>query len=127
MTNNVLPLTAVIVSAHVRRNKTSSDELLKLIQMVHGALSSVGGPAKLTPKEPAVPISKSIEADYLVCLEDGMKLKMLKRHLRNAYDMTPDEYRKRWGLSPEYPMVAPNYSKRRSSLAKSFGLGKKRD
>lgn len=123
---SVLGLTAQIVSAHVANNSISSDALPSLIQEVYRTLSGINGePQEPERPQPAVPIKKSVFADYIVCLEDGKKLKMLKRHLKTAYDMTPDQYRERWGLGPEYPMVAPNYAKHRSSLAKQIGLGTK--
>jgi predicted transcriptional regulator len=121
---NVLGLTAQIVSAHVSNNTITSDALPSLIHEIYKTLSAVGKePAQPERPQPAVPIKKSVFADHIVCLEDGKKLKMLKRHLKTAYDMTPEQYRERWGLSPEYPMVAPNYAKHRSSLAKQIGLG----
>jgi predicted transcriptional regulator len=126
--SELLALTTDIVASHVTNNSVSVAELPQLIQQVYGALAVVGGlvqPAPERPK-PAVPIKKSITPDYIVCLEDGKKLKMLKRHIKNRYDLTPDEYRERWGLSPDYPMVAPNYASQRSDLAKKIGLGTKR-
>jgi predicted transcriptional regulator len=120
----VLGLTAKIVSAHVANNAVSSDDLPALIQEVYKTLNSVGKEAPEPERlQPAVPIKRSVFPDHIVCLEDGKKLKMLKRHLKSAYDMTPDQYRERWGLGAEYPMVAPNYAKQRSSLAKKIGLG----
>ncbi len=113
-----------IVSAYVSANTLPSGELSQLIKTVHEALTNPGQ-AAASPLEPAVPIKKSIKPDYVICLEDGRKLKMLKRHLRTAYDMTPDEYRQKWGLSSDYPMVAPKYAARRSELAKKIGLGRK--
>ena len=113
-----------IVSAYVSKNSLSSGELPQLIWTVHEALKS-SGQATSSPPEPAVPIKKSVTPNYVICLEDGMKLKMLKRHLRNAFDMSPDEYRQRWGLPSAYPMVAPEYAARRSELAKKIGLGRK--
>ncbi|AQU86687.1 MucR family transcriptional regulator [Komagataeibacter nataicola] len=121
-----LELTAQIVSAHVSNNSVGADVLPDLIRNVYTALSTVGRPAQEPEKlQPAVPIKRSVFADYIVCLEDGKKLKMLKRHLQSAYGMTPDQYRERWGLPAEYPMVAPNYAERRSSLAREIGLGRK--
>jgi predicted transcriptional regulator len=124
--DDVLGLTAQIVSAHVSNNSVTPDSLPALIQEVYRTLSGVGRepPAqdKLTP---AVPVKKSVFPDHIVCLEDGKKLKMLKRHLKTAYGMTPEQYRERWGLAQDYPMVAPNYAKHRSSLAKKIGLGTK--
>ncbi len=113
-----------IVSAYVSKNSLPPSELPHLIKTVHEALESPDQ-AALSPPEPAVPIKKSVTPDYVICLEDGKKLKMLKRHLRNAFDMSPDEYRRRWGLPSGYPMVAPEYSARRSELAKKIGLGRK--
>ena len=124
--NEFLELTTEIVSAHVGNNSMDMSELPQLIQDVYKSLYSVGTtpPAAERP-QPAVPIKKSIFPDFVVCLEDGKKLKMLKRHLKTAYNMTPDEYRERWGLPSDYPMVAPNYAKHRSNLAKKIGLGTK--
>jgi predicted transcriptional regulator len=123
---NVLGLTAQIVSAHVSNNSVTSDALPSLIQEVYKTLTGVGKePAQPDKPQPAVPVKKSVFADHIVCLEDGKKLKMLKRHLKTAYNMSPDEYRERWGLGSEYPMVAPNYAKHRSALAKKIGLGTK--
>jgi predicted transcriptional regulator len=123
---NVLGLTAQIVSAHVSNNSVTSDALPSLIQEVYKTLTGVGKePAQPEKPQPAVPVKKSVFADHIVCLEDGKKLKMLKRHLKTAYNMSPDEYRERWGLGSEYPMVAPNYAKHRSALAKKIGLGTK--
>jgi predicted transcriptional regulator len=113
-----------IVSAYVSNNSLPSDELPDLIATIHAALQNPDQAASSTP-EPAVPIKRSIRPDYVICLEDGKKLKMLKRHLRAAFNMTPDEYRRKWGLSSDYPMVAPNYAARRSELAKNTGLGRK--
>lgn len=125
-TTELLELTTEIVSAHVGNNNVPPDELPKLIQDVFGTLSLVGvGTVPQEKPKPAVSPKKSIFPDYIVCLEDGKKLKMLKRHLKTAYDMTPDDYRERWGLPSDYPMVAPNYAKHRSNLAKKIGLGTK--
>jgi predicted transcriptional regulator len=125
-TNSVLGLTALIVSAHVSNNSVSPDALPSLIQEVFKTLSGVGKePAQPERPQPAVPIKKSVFADHIVCLEDGKKLKMLKRHLKTSYNLTPEQYRERWGLAPDYPMVAPNYARHRSSLAKKIGLGTK--
>jgi predicted transcriptional regulator len=124
--SDLLGLTAEIVSAHVSNNPVSVNDLPTLIVEVHRTLASLGTvPARVEAekKMPAVPVKKSITPDYLICLEDGKKLKMLKRHLQTSYGMTPDQYRDKWGLPPEYPMVAPNYAKHRSSLAKQIGLG----
>jgi predicted transcriptional regulator len=119
-----LELVSTIVSAFVSNNSVPSSELPDLITTVHEALQNPDQ-AAASPPEPAVPIKKSIRPDYVVCLEDGKKLKMLKRHLRTSYNMTPDEYRQKWGLSSDYPMVAPKYAARRSELAKKIGLGRK--
>lgn len=124
----LLELTAEIVSAHVSNNSVPLSDLPSLIQEVYRTLATVGmPPQKAQPErpQPAVPIKKSITPEYLICLEDGKKLKMLKRHLQTSYGMTPDQYRERWGLGGDYPMVAPNYAKHRSSLAKKIGLGTK--
>lgn len=125
----LLRLGAEIVAAYVSRNHVSADAVPDLIRSVHGALSGLGeaGEASQAPQErpkPAVPISRSVQHDYIVCLEDGKRLKMLKRYLRSRYNMTPDEYRRRWGLPPDYPMVAPAYAARRSDFAKQIGLGR---
>ena len=126
---NFIELTANIVSAYLSNNPTPAGEIPNLISQVHGALVRVSsGRAETVPLEPAKPavsLKKSIAPDYLVCLEDGKKLKMLKRHLMTAYNMTPEEYRARWGLKPDYPMVAPNYAQKRQELAKKIGLGRK--
>ena len=124
----LITLTADIVSAHVSNNSVAVNDLPTLIQNVHNALSGLGGSKEEpeTKPEPAVSIRSSIKPDYIVCLEDGKKLKMLKRHLMTHYQMTPDEYRQKWGLSAEYPMVAPNYAEQRRTLAKKIGLGTKR-
>ncbi len=126
---DLLGLTAEIVAAHVSNNPVALGDLPNLIQEVYRTLSTVGLPvAEPEPErpQPAVPIKKSVTPEYLICLEDGKKLKMLKRHLQTSYNLTPDQYRERWGLGPEYPMVAPNYAKARSELAKSMGLGQQR-
>ncbi|MEO0392581.1 MAG: MucR family transcriptional regulator [Pseudomonadota bacterium] len=125
--HTLLTLTSEIVSAHVANNPVESEDLPDLIRNVYGALSGSTEMAEPEPErpEPAVSIKKSITPDYLICLEDGKKLKMLKRHLKTAYDMSPEEYRERWGLPSDYPMVAPNYAKQRSALAKEIGLGTK--
>ncbi|MBK8176399.1 MAG: MucR family transcriptional regulator [Rhodospirillales bacterium] len=120
----MLELTTEIVAAHVGNNPIAAAELPNLIQSVYQTLTSVGSePVSMERPKPAVPVKRSVFPDYIVCLEDGKKLKMLKRHLKTAYDMTPEEYRDRWSLPPEYPMVAPNYAKHRSNLAKEIGLG----
>ena len=119
-------LTAQIVSAHVSHNPVPAAELPGLIQEVFRTLAGVGSHPAPEPErpQPAVPIKKSITPGYLICLEDGKKLKMLKRYLRSRFDMSPDDYRRRWGLPPDYPMVAPAYAARRSDFAKQIGLGK---
>jgi predicted transcriptional regulator len=123
---DVLGLTAQIVSAHVSNNSVTPDALPALIQEVYRTLSGVGkDPVQPDKPQPAVPVKKSVFPDHIVCLEDGKKLKMLKRHLKTAYNMSPEQYRERWGLTPDYPMVAPNYARHRSSLAKKIGLGTK--
>jgi len=124
-TKELLSLTTEIVAAHVSNNTVAANDLPQLISSVYQSLAGVGkGPAPPAERpEPAVPVKKSIHADYIVCLEDGKKLKMLKRHLKTAYNMTPDQYRERWSLAPDYPMVAPNYARQRSRLAKEIGLG----
>jgi predicted transcriptional regulator len=123
---NVLGLVAQIVSAHVSNNSVPPDALPSLIQEVFKTLSGVGKePAQPDRPQPAVPIKKSVFPDHIICLEDGKKLKMLKRHLKTAYNMTPEQYRERWGLASDYPMVAPSYARHRSTLAKKIGLGTK--
>jgi len=125
-TQDLLPLVADIVAAHLSNNSVPVAELPNLIRDVYRALSTVGEAEIPSERpEPAVPVKKSVFPDYIICLEDGKKLKMLKRHLRTAYNMTPQEYRERWGLPADYPMVAPNYAKQRSKLAKQIGLGTK--
>ena len=123
-----LELAAQIVSAHVSNNTVEAHALPSLIQEVYKALSNLkGGVSETAVAEkpvPAVHPKKSVFADYIVCLEDGKKLKMLKRHLQSSYNMTPDQYRERWGLPRDYPMVAPSYAERRSDLAKKIGLGR---
>lgn len=126
---NFIELTATIVSAFVGNNATPASELPALISQVHGALVRVASgqaEAVAEPAKPAVPVKKSMTSDYLVCLEDGKKFKSLKRHLRTQYSMTPEQYREKWGLPPDYPMVAPNYAVARSQLAKKMGLGQQR-
>ncbi len=122
----ILKLTAEIVAAHVSNNTLSAAELPQLISQVHNSLSDTGKASSAEERPaPAVAVKKSVTPDYIVCLEDGKKLKMLKRHLKTSYDLTPEQYRERWGLPADYPMVAPNYAKRRSALAKEIGLGKR--
>ena len=126
--DTLLTLTADIVAAHVSNNSVAVNDLPNLIQNVHGALSGISGKsgAPEARPDPKVPIRTSIKPDYIVCLEDGKKLKMLKRHLMTHYNLTPDQYRQKWGLNADYPMVAPNYAEQRRVLAKSIGLGTKR-
>jgi predicted transcriptional regulator len=123
--SELLALTTNIVAAHVSNNSVAVADLPRLIREVHDTLASVSGAGGREPERPtpAVAIKKSVTPDFIVCLEDGKKLKMLKRHLKTAYNMTPEQYRERWGLSADYPMVAPNYAKQRSRLAKQIGLG----
>ncbi len=124
-TAELLELTTKVVAAHVANNPIAATELPGLIVTVHQTLATLG-PEEAAPRpEPAVSIKQSVKPEYIVCLDDGKKLKMLKRHLKTAYNMTPDDYRKRWGLPSDYPMVAPNYAKQRSALAKKIGLGRK--
>jgi len=126
---NFIDLTASIVSAYVSNNPTPASDIPALIGQVHAALLRVStGRAELPlePVKPAVPVKKSMTADYLICLEDGKRFKSLKRHLRTQYSMTPEQYRDKWGLPPDYPMVAPNYAVARSQLAKKMGLGQQR-
>lgn len=124
----VLSLTTEIISAHVSNNSVNAEDLPSLIQSVYEKLSELSTPAveKTAAAAPAVPIKKSVTDDYIICLEDGRKLKMLKRHLATSYNLTPDEYRAKWGLPPSYPMVAPNYAAKRQALAKQIGLGRKK-
>jgi predicted transcriptional regulator len=124
---DAMRMTTDIVASFVSNNKVASDEIGDLIRTVHKTLVSLSGDQALMPAErpkPAVPINKSVQHDHIVCLEDGKKLKMLKRYLRSTYNMSPDDYRRRWGLPVDYPMVAPAYAARRSEFAKSIGLGK---
>lgn len=130
--SELLSLTADIVAAHVSHNKVETADLPALIRQVFGTLAgldgsaaapSVAAAAVADKLQPAVPIKKSVAADYIICLEDGKKLKMLKRHLMSHYDMTPEQYREKWGLPADYPMVAPNYALHRQALAKKIGLG----
>jgi predicted transcriptional regulator len=122
----IIEMTADIVSAYVGANALGAADLPGLIQAVHRALASVSvtaEPAEAAPKEPAVPLKRSITPEFLICLEDGRKFKSLKRHLRTKYNMSPEDYRAKWDLPKDYPMVAPNYAKARSELAKQMGLG----
>jgi predicted transcriptional regulator len=124
--SEIIEMTADIVSAYVGNNSVSANDLPSLIQSVHRALSGVATgveTVEIAPKEPAVPVKRSITPDYLICLEDGRKFKSLKRHLRTKYNLSPEDYRAKWGLAKDYPMVAPNYAKARSDLAKQMGLG----
>jgi predicted transcriptional regulator len=126
---NFIELTASIVSAYVSNNSVAAADIPALINQVHAALSGVSGKAGEAPAEPlkpAVSVKKSITPEHIVCLEDGKKFKSLKRHLRTQYNMTPEQYREKWGLGPDYPMVAPNYAAARSQLAKEMGLGQQR-
>ncbi len=126
---NLIELTAEIVSAYVSNNTVAAGDIPALINQVHVALSRVSGKsgdAQFEPLKPAVSLKKSITPEYIVCLEDGKKFKSLKRHLRTQYNMTPEQYREKWGLSADYPMVAPNYAAARSQLAKQMGLGQQR-
>jgi predicted transcriptional regulator len=128
LSETLITLTADIVSAHVSNNSVAVNDLPVLIQNVHSALSGLGTrPEEPEAKpSPAVSIRSSVKPDFIVCLEDGKKLKMLKRHLMTHYQMTPDQYRQKWGLNADYPMVAPNYAEQRRTLAKKIGLGTKR-
>lgn len=126
--SSLVELSTEIVCAYVSHNAVSAGELPQLIADVHRALADLGGATPAAPTEelkPAVPVRKSVTPDYIVCLEDGKKFKSLKRHLRTHYDLSPEDYRERWGLPADYPMVAPNYSATRSRLAKVNGLGRK--
>ncbi len=128
--SNLIDLAADIVSAYVSNNTVPASELAGLIAEVHAALqrtsSGIAPEPAPEPVKPAVPVKKSVTPDYIVCLEDGKKFKSLKRHLRTQYNMTPEEYREKWGLPTDYPMVAPNYAQARSDLAKKMGLGQQR-
>jgi predicted transcriptional regulator len=127
--SNYIELTAEIVSAYVSNNPVPAADMAGLINQVHSALTRVSaGQADVQPEplKPAVSVKKSITPDYIICLEDGKKFKSLKRHLRTQYNMTPEQYREKWGLPPDYPMVAPNYAAARSQLAKQMGLGQQR-
>ncbi len=127
MNETLITLTSDIVAAHVSNNNVAVEDVPALITNVYGALAGLGQAvaAPVVAPEPAVSIRSSVKPDYIVCLEDGKKLKMLKRHLMTSYNMTPDEYRVRWGLPADYPMVAPNYAEKRRELAKKIGLGRK--
>lgn len=127
MKETLITLTSDIVAAHVSNNSVSVDDLASLISNVYGALAGLGSTVVTAeaPPEPAVSIRASVKPDHIVCLEDGKKLKMLKRHLMTHYNMTPEQYRARWNLPADYPMVAPNYAEKRRELAKKIGLGRK--
>jgi predicted transcriptional regulator len=124
--DDLLRMTAEVVAAYVRKNSVAASQLGEVIGSVYGSLRSLEdkGETAAEPAKPAVPVRKSITPEYLICLEDGKKLKMLKRHLRSTYNLTPDAYRQKWGLAPDYPMVAPNYAQARSAFAKKIGLGR---
>ena len=123
----LLELTTEVVSAYVAKNPMQQQQLPEIIREVHTILQSLSGDTQpsVSTAKPAVPPAKSVTPDFLICLEDGRKLKMLKRYLRNRYGLSPDEYREKWGLAPDYPMVAPNYAAKRSEFAKKIGLGRK--
>ncbi|MAS86746.1 MAG: MucR family transcriptional regulator [Micavibrio sp.] len=125
--NEILTLTTEIVSAHLANNNVNTDDIPALIRKVHETMLQLQHEKEIhgTTLTPSVPVKKSITPDYLICLDDGKQLKMLKRHLKTAYGMTPDDYRTKWNLPADYPMVAPNYAKKRSKLAKEIGLGKR--
>jgi len=125
---DILKLVTEIVAAYVSKNPVAASELPGIIKNVHATLGGfVGGETRALPRSPAVPVKKSVQPDFIVCLEDGKKLKMLKRYLRSRYKLSPSEYRERWNLPPDYPMVAPNYAQTRSDFAKKIGLGKGKD
>ena len=121
---DMLKLVTEIVAAYVSKNPVSAEDLPGVIKSVHATLGGFGGEAAAPPRSPAIAVKKSVTPDYIVCLEDGKKLKMLKRYLRTRYSLTPDAYRAKWNLPADYPMVAPNYAARRSEFAKQIGLGK---
>lgn len=130
-TDDLVQMTTQIVTSYISRNNVPNDQLGTVIQTIHEALRNIGAaptaaPAPV-PAKPAVPIRRSVQPDYIVCLEDGKKLKMLKRHLRTTYKLSPEEYRVKWGLPADYPMVAPNYAEQRSAFAKKIGLGRARN
>jgi predicted transcriptional regulator len=122
---DLLNMTTEIVAAHVRNNTVAQGDIGELIRTVHSALTEVSSGNSHERPNPAIAVRRSVTPDYIVCLEDGKKLKMLKRHLKTAYNMSPEEYRERWGLPADYPMVAPNYARQRSALAKKIGLGRR--
>ncbi len=125
--SELLALSAEVVSSYVDNNTVQPDQVTELLKSVYDTMNALSGPQEEEPEQliPAVPIKKSVTNDYIICLEDGKKLKMLKRHLMAAYGMTPEEYREKWGLKPDYPMVAPSYAAKRQELAKKIGLGRK--
>ncbi|CAA7623695.1 conserved hypothetical protein [Candidatus Terasakiella magnetica] len=126
--DDLLRMAVDVVAAYVGKNPVPANQLPELINTVYGSLSTLDGgqpEAKAEALKPAIAVKRSVTPDYIICLEDGKKLKMLKRHLRTTYNMTPDEYRAKWGLAPDYPMVAPNYAAQRSDFAKKIGLGRK--
>ncbi|CAI3936446.1 MULTISPECIES: Ros/MucR family transcriptional regulator [Commensalibacter] len=123
---SLLELTVKVVSSHISNNSVGTDQLPELIRQVYQTLNSIEKNGSETEKlQPVVPIKRSVFPDYIICLEDGKKLKMLKRHIQSAYGLTPEQYRERWNLPADYPMVAPNYAERRSNLAREIGLGRK--
>ena len=125
--DDILKLAAEIVAAYVSNNPVPASELPAMIKSIHSTLGGLGGSSQAeiqTGQKPAVPVKRSVNPDYIICLEDGKKLKMLKRYLRSNYNMTPEEYRAKWGLPADYPMVAPNYAAQRSEFAKKIGLGR---
>ena len=127
--NDVLQMTTQVVAAYVGNNTVGEAQIPEVIKSVYASLAGLNGHADTvsqTKHKPAVPVKRSVTPEYLICLEDGKKLKMLKRHLRTAYGLSPEGYRTKWGLAPDYPMVAPNYAKQRSAFAKKIGLGKRR-
>jgi predicted transcriptional regulator len=127
--SDLLQMTTKVVSAYVGQNSVGETQIPEVIKSVYASLAGLDGhtePGAKAKERPAVPIKKSITDNYLICLEDGKKYKMLKRHLRTTYGLSPEDYRARWGLGSDYPMVAPNYAKKRSALAKKIGLGKRR-
>ncbi len=125
--NDMLRMTADVAAAYVSNNTLPAAQLTEVIKTIYASLLSLEKPdaAAVTSQKPVVPVKKSVTPEYIICLEDGKKLKMLKRHLRTAYGMTPEEYRVKWGLPADYPMVAPNYAEQRSAFAKKIGLGRK--
>ncbi len=123
--SELLPWTVRIVTAHLGNSKLRLEEITPLIDTVHSALAKIAGTVQPEAPKPAVPINSSVTRDYIICLEDGRQLKTLKRHLSSAYNMTPEAYRAKWGLPPDYPMVAPSYARKRSALAKRIGLGRR--